>query len=376
MAEVKAGALVEGIKRVVGEDVLILFGDTGSMKTILALKLVQDALGGGQRAFYLDTEGNLPHHLAEALGGAYKYTPVWSEVEDIVKGLKDYDLFVMDSLGMIALGNWASMSVKGRGDARLKEINLLWRLKQWAYARHSLVVITTQPESEYAGGDDGPRGQGPVGGKGLFVGKEIWRPVVDKTEEHFTRAKIVAWRSREFGTGAHLLTVTRRDAEIAVESSDAFRAKYKEIMSLTAGKKAQAAPPPDNGGSRAPAPVAHIAPPLSSSPGNGGGASPAEIKDLRDLAGGLGMDSGPRYAMEALAQLSRDQFLQLRNETLEEVRIQAAEAVKSQAKAAPTEEAPPPAVPEYDPTVKAQLMAEGMTLPTAPSSAEPLTLNF
>lgn len=194
----KSTPLLDLIHRYTGNDVLEVFGDTGSGKSKFAMTVAREAIASGKKVFYLDTERNLTETDVKDLKGCeYKYTPIIEEIDKIVQNLPKVDVVVIDSIGFPVLTTFARMSVKQKGDALLKLIAIFGDLKGWAYRNNGIVVVTNQPESEFNKGPD--HVLRPFGDKSQFAAKEIWKTEIVERKPAHTNIHISAFRSRSVG---------------------------------------------------------------------------------------------------------------------------------------------------------------------------------
>jgi len=195
--------LLDLIHSYVGNDVLEIFGETGSGKSKFALTVAREAIASGKTVFYLDTERNLSESDVRDLKGCeYKYTPVIEEIDQIVRKLPAADVVILDSVGFPVLTTFARMNVKQRGDALLKLIAIFGDLKAWAYKNNGVVIVTNQPESEFNKGPD--HILRPFGDKSQFAAKEIWETKFTGREPTRTKTRISAFRSRSVGHGTKI----------------------------------------------------------------------------------------------------------------------------------------------------------------------------
>jgi len=83
-----ATPLLDLIARYTGNDVIEVFGNTGSGKSKFAMTAAREAIAAGKKVFYLDTERNLTQaDIRDLKGCEYKYTPGIEEIEKIVQDL-------------------------------------------------------------------------------------------------------------------------------------------------------------------------------------------------------------------------------------------------------------------------------------------------
>lgn len=201
--------LIDNIRKYVGDDVLEVFGDTGSGKSKFALEVAREATAAGLKVFYLDSERNLTDEDVEMLGSGYKYTPVLKEIDDTIRKLPAVDIVIIDSIGFPILTAYARYSMKQKGDALLTMIAMFGDLKQWAYKNNGLVIVVNQPESTF--NKDAGHILRPFGDKSQFAAKEIWWLKMvkraDKTTDHHTEIHISSFRGRTLGYGDKLYTM-------------------------------------------------------------------------------------------------------------------------------------------------------------------------
>lgn len=191
-------SVVSMIRSFVGDDVLQVFGPTGSGKSKFALECARQALADGLKVFYLDTERNLTDaDIASLTGCTYKYTPVLEEIDKACQNIPNVDIVIIDSIGFPILTRYARLNMKQRGDALLKMIAIFGDLKIWAYKHNGLAIVTNQPESDF---NKAPNHViRPFGDKSQFACKEIWRTDIKNQSESVTNSKIAAFRSRSVG---------------------------------------------------------------------------------------------------------------------------------------------------------------------------------
>ncbi len=212
----KISPLLDMIDSYVGNDVLEIFGETGSGKSKFVLEVAREALATGKKVFYLDTERNLTKADVEGLKGCqYKYTPVMDEIDHIVQNLPKADVVILDSIGFPVLTTFARMSVRQKGDALLKLIAIFGDLKAWAYKNDGVVVVTNQPESEF--NKDPNHILRPFGDKSQFAAKEIWETKFVSRKPDCTKTRISAFRSRSVGHSTRIADMMIDHTGVTVE---------------------------------------------------------------------------------------------------------------------------------------------------------------
>ena len=207
--------LLDLLKQYVGDDVMQVFGDTGTCKSKFALEVAREAIAAGKSVYYLDTERNLTTEDIDSLKGCtYKYTPVLDEIDKIVQKLPAVDVVILDSIGFPVLTSYARLSMKQKGDALLKLIAIFGDLKIWAYRNNGVAVVTNQPESEF----NKEKGHifRPFGDKSQFACKEIWKTEFEHRSPNETRVSIKSFRSRSMGQRSKITSLKITDAGVEV----------------------------------------------------------------------------------------------------------------------------------------------------------------
>ena len=207
--------LMDLIARYVGNDVLQVFGETGSGKSKFGLEAAREAIAAGKKVYYLDTERNLTVDDINSLKGCqYKYTPVLDEIDKIVQNLPAVDVVILDSIGFPVLTTYARLSVKQKGDALLKLIAIFGDLKTWAYKHNGIAIVTNQPESDF----NKPPGHvaRPFGDKSQFAAKEIWKTKIESRSQNQTNISLTAFRSRSVGFGTKIASMNISDAGVVI----------------------------------------------------------------------------------------------------------------------------------------------------------------
>lgn len=216
--------MLEVLDKLVGKDLVQIFGETGSGKTTFALKVVEKYVSLNKKILYIDTEKNL---LKQPEGCDYKYYAEFDEMAEYLKNLpKGYDLIILDSLGLPILGKYAWLNAREKGDILAKCSAISYSLKVYCQQNNAMGIVLNQPESEFA--------KSPYhilrcfGDKARFFYKELWKSKIVKQEPNLTICKVEAFRSRRFGRKTLLFEVTITSAGIKIENKIGVVVNEKE----------------------------------------------------------------------------------------------------------------------------------------------------
>jgi len=203
-------------------DLLMIFGETGTGKTKLALKTAQEIVSDGGKVAYFDTEANLPPGDFKV---SYTYIPSLQGLSKAVNNLEaGFNLVVIDSIGVPVLGAYAQASLHERGNMLLQMQGIAYRLKQYSYDNKAYVLIINQPISELSAmmiENEAERKQAlldrrPFGDKTCFFVKEILRTRLLHADNTRTVIAIETWRSRSLPRGKKLLQMEISDQGVSI----------------------------------------------------------------------------------------------------------------------------------------------------------------
>jgi predicted alpha/beta-fold hydrolase len=194
-------------------DLIEIFGETGSGKSVIALKLLEDARDKGLRTLFIDTEGNLrPSQRPDN----YHYLASFEDLKKFIFNLEDgYNVIILDSIGIPVLGAYAAAKLHQKGQMLLDMQAIAYMLKKYALKNKCLVLITNQPVSELSAmaiedeveRERAIRDRRPFGDKMSFFIKEVLRTKLVDSSEKVTVANVEAYRSRKFGRGKKLFSI-------------------------------------------------------------------------------------------------------------------------------------------------------------------------
>lgn len=191
-------------------DTVEIFGDSGTGKTTAALEFCK--MYKGKKIKYFDTERNI---VDTPEGIDYEYVADFEELYQKIMGLRPgYDLVIVDSLGLPVLGEFATKSVKEKGDSLLKAQAICYTFKKYSHKNNCLVLITNQPESEFNKSRE--HILRPFGDKSIYFFKEVWKTDRLSSTPSQTSCVCRAFRSRMYGMGTDLfrLQITKDGVKV------------------------------------------------------------------------------------------------------------------------------------------------------------------
>lgn len=215
--------LFEIMKFLIEYDTGMVYGDTGSGKSQLAMALIRHAIEAGAKVAVCDTEGNYSGTARRWLSEhtEYEHTTDFDKVLGWAKALPTtLDLVVLDSLGAPVLGAFALANQRTRGDMLLQAAALAYSLKKFSQENDAMTFITNQPVSEMGKPRDFKTGAllndlQPFGGKANFFIKEVLKAEKSKSKDQLmSEFTFTVHKSRHMPTGYKLLSMKVSNAGI------------------------------------------------------------------------------------------------------------------------------------------------------------------
>jgi len=188
-----------------GSDLLEIFGETGSGKTTLCNLLCEDAVSKKKKVLYIDDEKNF--HTPPTKFDYILFDTFEKMYDYVIDIKKNYDLVVLDSLGLPILGWWAkSKDMRKKGDILAKCSAIAYSLKTYAIQKKAIVVMTNQPESSFMKDDVKDESQlREFGDKHRFFVKDSIRSSILQSKKGSTICSFKASKMRDFGKGEEII---------------------------------------------------------------------------------------------------------------------------------------------------------------------------
>ena len=207
------------LTKICKNDLMQIFGPTGTGKTSACARLALDARLKGKSVLYIDTEGSINEDQIEAIkksGTKYQFVQQFSKLCDEVTRLPVVDVVIIDSAGVPALSAYCESNLGGQGKILQQFITMSNKLKTYAINNKSLVVVINQPESSMGKGEDAILE--PFGEKSRYYYKEILKTNYAKRgrKTEMTTLVLRAHRSRCMGIDKHMCTMEITDNGIKV----------------------------------------------------------------------------------------------------------------------------------------------------------------
>ena len=221
--------LLDILSELVDDDLIQLFGKTGTCKTSIAIQAALEARSVGKSVYYLDTEKNISKKKkAEMLKAGVKYTPytpsnpngVFESVRDLdalhefIKKIPKVDLIIIDSLGLPCLSVYCIGNQREQGLTLLKMMSISNTLKSYSNRNHSIGLVINQPESDMNKDQNTERRS--YGDKNEFYYKELLKTAFVSKSPNKTTVVVKTFRSRDYGQGYKLFTVEISDKGVKV----------------------------------------------------------------------------------------------------------------------------------------------------------------
>jgi hypothetical protein len=188
------------IHGIVGDDVGMVFGPTGTGKSMLLRATIQSAILQDVKVAMCDTETNYIQEDIDWLekNTEYKRMSKLKGIIDWAEGLKKgFKFLAVDSLGGPAYGEWVRA---GMGKQSLDIFKNMARagfaVQQYCRDNNAMAILINQPTSEFGAKDS--KEQEPFGGKSNFYWKEVMKTVYVERKAGSSIMRLDAYKSRHF----------------------------------------------------------------------------------------------------------------------------------------------------------------------------------
>ena len=219
--------LWQAYKKLIGDDLGVVFGDTSSGKTRAAAQIALDARAQGVRVSYYDTEHGLSDHSRGALQQAGVTIHTYNDPAQFCVQVGQNDppgLLIVDSATLFITGRWYALDTQGRGRLLQQLQSMYWRAKDWAMRTKSMVLMTAQPTSSFAKKDKESIME-PMGDKAGFMSKVIIYLEVRKNKTGGVTSRTMRiYKARDLLDGTILCNFETTPTGIAVSNWEQFRA--------------------------------------------------------------------------------------------------------------------------------------------------------
>lgn len=183
---------------IIGDDVGMIFGATGTGKSMLLRATIQSAVQQGIKVAMCDTETNYIQEDIDWLQAntEYKRTSKLKGIIDWAEKLgKGYKFLAVDSLGGPAYGEWVRAGMGKQSLDIFKDMARAgFAVQQYCRDNDAMAILVNQPTSEFGGKDS--KEQEPFGGKSNFYWKEVMKTVYVERKEGSSIMRLDAYKSR------------------------------------------------------------------------------------------------------------------------------------------------------------------------------------
>lgn len=208
------------MRNIIGDDSGMIFGPTGSGKSMFVRSIIQSAVEQGVEVAMCDTEANyvqedidwLKANTSYAHATRLKGITSWAE-----KLPKKFRLLVVDSLGGPAYGEYVKADMKRAGDIFKNIAEAAYEIQQYCQTNSAMAILVNQPTSEFGGKDS--RDPEPFGGKSGFYTKEVLKTVKLSPEKGWTIIRLDMYKSRHMRSGMVVANIAISDKTVAVKFS-------------------------------------------------------------------------------------------------------------------------------------------------------------
>ncbi len=209
----KTKTAYDKLVELVGNHLIEIYSDTGNGKSRLAHHIAVEAERDGKKVLYLDTEKSLPVGYEKQLKNYEVHTAktALELMQQLINRVRkarneDFNLIVVDSIGLPVLAALPEMKMRERGDAFQLMASLRFQLMGFAFER-GMAIAMNQPVSELSrvsiGGKEPRVLEGeklpPFGGKSEFMAKLILRSEAVQKSPQQSVFRLMVYKARDRG---------------------------------------------------------------------------------------------------------------------------------------------------------------------------------
>ncbi len=208
------------MRSTIGADLGMIFGQTGSGKSMLTRAIVQSAVEQNIKVAMCDTESNYTQEDIDWLtaNSDYHRASGLQGIKEWIKGLKTgFGVVVLDSIGGPAYGEYtAAPGPKQKGNIFQSAAEIMFAVQKYCQDNDCMGLVVNQPTSEFTVGNE-PKEVGPLLGKANFYTKETILMKKLPPKDGFSWAAMEVWKSRHMRSGLVFGKLAISDKRIGVQ---------------------------------------------------------------------------------------------------------------------------------------------------------------
>jgi hypothetical protein len=205
------------MRGIVGNDSGMIFGPTGSGKSMLIRSVVQSAVQQGVKVAMCVTEGNYFQEDVEWLQEktTYHYTNTLDGICKWARSLnKSFDFVVVDSVGGPGYGALVRANMKEAGNIFQKMAEVTHELQTFCNENGAMGLSVNQPTSELVALQG--KEQEPLGGKSNFYSGEVMKTMKLEQKRGYSIMRLDAHKSRHMRDKFIIANIAISDDRVGV----------------------------------------------------------------------------------------------------------------------------------------------------------------
>lgn len=223
--------LFKAVHAVIGDHPSMIFGKTGTGKSMFCRCVAQSAVNQGIKVAVCDTEAN---YIEEDIkwfseNCAYSYVAGLTGVITWIKNVHaDNKLIILDSIGGPGYGEYTKAGMKQSGDIFQRIAGICFDIQQHCLNHNAMAITVNQPISEMVGPGGKKKEVVPFGGKSGFYVKEVLYSSKLSFDEESTLTDLVVNKSRHMPNG-FVFARMRIDSEKVAIRLSAYQGRKQEM---------------------------------------------------------------------------------------------------------------------------------------------------